>query len=1137
MKTLIHLFLTFLFLLPIVNAQEEHSYPMRESIFQNWIKRDGQSAYSWGNDYHKVGALLQTYWYEIRNFNSWQWTYNDIPTEATVTSVTLKFRVRKGNYNDTFTFSLHNIPYLLNTPNIDFYNESNSNQIYISSALTPDANKYVYFNMTFTPQSPVGNGQEVWEAINSAVQSGQNFVTLGIRERTSLLLPYWAISAYDGTYTSPYVVDLIINFTTPNNYYTFKNKIQSNESYGSLILNENILHPISSGSAPVFLSWGTSNKIRTDELPFLPNWNGTGTTQKHNYWDLQSDTAFVLRYEFDAISSSPSILKSTFLPTSPAVIKNQIPELDNTSLGTIGLVDPWLYYEDEIGQWIHDVEPHFYSSPFNILNSSISNYGGVFLNQGYNPVNQTWTPPYYSLKIDVSQNIPVTQTNKTHKFYFQKWSGENVNYKFPAALESPVVFTSAGAIAQSNLKGTQLSGISTAFNNSSQRKLVCTSFPDNYYHLVYSSSGSVWYEKTLVNSPTITPINWQLMNDGKPLDGEMNLTEAKSPSIDFVYATHGSQEENYFIYSVYQKKKSDGKYEIRLAKFNQSGSKIFDTQVFSSTYTDFSLFDCMPVIGVSRQADDQAPIKIVVVWKRPVEGSSTAGLYYLAGFDQGSTINWTDSYPNPIKISSTDSYSTNPSLAVFKKPSGSIYYHLAYQQSNSQIKYIPIEFGVNGTGLGSAVVISTGSGSSINISPSITVGNTYTNYPPFENDYDSPKIVWCTGEYGTGVYRYRTNMQTTKWSPFYLYLENDDVQSPTISGPKYHPSAYDDYFHFGWSWLVGYYKSYVATNNLSQKLSLPYQGRDIQIANNVEDWDGFGYVVFDNVNRTTAPFDFENGWVTPTLEKSGLVNIHSGRAGTVINNNAELYFAFGDIKLNDEEISFAELNDTVTISTLNDLNTNLVTNSFNVNDNSILLYSVFYGLNDSSIVSSSLTNSDIVNFRIELIDDQNHQILGVFDNVIQTKQNLVEYENKSYQVDLEGIGNKSVRLRLVVENNFTSEYSLSNVFSFNQALGKTALEKVNWDEITKVKEYALEQNFPNPFNPSTKIKFQIPNDGYVTLKVYDILGNEIATLLNEEKPQGKYELNFNASSLASGVYIYKLQAGDFVSSKKMILLK
>ena len=85
--------------------------------------------------------------------------------------------------------------------------------------------------------------------------------------------------------------------------------------------------------------------------------------------------------------------------------------------------------------------------------------------------------------------------------------------------------------------------------------------------------------------------------------------------------------------------------------------------------------------------------------------------------------------------------------------------------------------------------------------------------------------------------------------------------------------------------------------------------------------------------------------------------------------------------------------------------------------------------------------------------------------------------------------------------------------------------------------YDLAQNYPNPFNPSTTIRYQIPQDGIVTLKIYDILGAEVATLINEQKVAGKYEVNFNASTLASGVYIYKIQSGDFVSSKKMILIK
>jgi len=85
--------------------------------------------------------------------------------------------------------------------------------------------------------------------------------------------------------------------------------------------------------------------------------------------------------------------------------------------------------------------------------------------------------------------------------------------------------------------------------------------------------------------------------------------------------------------------------------------------------------------------------------------------------------------------------------------------------------------------------------------------------------------------------------------------------------------------------------------------------------------------------------------------------------------------------------------------------------------------------------------------------------------------------------------------------------------------------------------YELLQNFPNPFNPATTIQYQLPQDAKVMLKVYDILGNEVATLVNEEQEAGYKEVKFNASNLASGVYIYRLQAGSFVTAKKMILLR
>ena len=106
---------------------------------------------------------------------------------------------------------------------------------------------------------------------------------------------------------------------------------------------------------------------------------------------------------------------------------------------------------------------------------------------------------------------------------------------------------------------------------------------------------------------------------------------------------------------------------------------------------------------------------------------------------------------------------------------------------------------------------------------------------------------------------------------------------------------------------------------------------------------------------------------------------------------------------------------------------------------------------------------------------------------------------------------------------------------------------IKLEEVIVPMEYFLSQNYPNPFNPTTKIKYSIASahrplsggarGGFVTLKIYDVLGNEVETLVNEEKPEGNYEVEFNGTKLSSGVYFYRLIAGSFIQTKKMILVK
>jgi hypothetical protein len=81
------------------------------------------------------------------------------------------------------------------------------------------------------------------------------------------------------------------------------------------------------------------------------------------------------------------------------------------------------------------------------------------------------------------------------------------------------------------------------------------------------------------------------------------------------------------------------------------------------------------------------------------------------------------------------------------------------------------------------------------------------------------------------------------------------------------------------------------------------------------------------------------------------------------------------------------------------------------------------------------------------------------------------------------------------------------------------------------------QNYPNPFNPVTKIKFMLKENGFVTMKIYDVLGKEVANIINENLKSGTYEIPFNAGQLSSGIYFYKLQSGDFSDIKKMVVIK
>ncbi len=114
---------------------------------------------------------------------------------------------------------------------------------------------------------------------------------------------------------------------------------------------------------------------------------------------------------------------------------------------------------------------------------------------------------------------------------------------------------------------------------------------------------------------------------------------------------------------------------------------------------------------------------------------------------------------------------------------------------------------------------------------------------------------------------------------------------------------------------------------------------------------------------------------------------------------------------------------------------------------------------------------------------------------------------------------------------------LTNAWKFAENMMGANLRKETGEVALVPKEYGLSQNYPNPFNPATTINYQLPEKNHVTLRIYDILGNLVKTLVDGEQEPGYYHITWNAGALASGVYIYRLMSGSFSSTKKLILLK
>ncbi|MBK7629278.1 MAG: DUF4397 domain-containing protein [Ignavibacteriales bacterium] len=170
---------------------------------------------------------------------------------------------------------------------------------------------------------------------------------------------------------------------------------------------------------------------------------------------------------------------------------------------------------------------------------------------------------------------------------------------------------------------------------------------------------------------------------------------------------------------------------------------------------------------------------------------------------------------------------------------------------------------------------------------------------------------------------------------------------------------------------------------------------------------------------------------------------------------------------------------------------------------------------DVSLSWSTATETNNNGFEIQRKSGESFVSIGF----VRGKGTTTEIQNYSFTDSKLPVGSYSYRLKQV---DFDGSFEYSNILNV---------------DLTAPSVFALEQNYPNPFNPSTIISYSIPQNSFVTIKVYDILGNEVSTLVNQTQSAGKYDLRFDASSLSNGVYLYSIKTDNFSSTKKMILMK
>jgi hypothetical protein len=578
---------------------------------------------------------------------------------------------------------------------------------------------------------------------------------------------------------------------------------------------------------------------------------------------------------------------------------------------------------------------------------------------------------------------------------------------------------------------------------------------------------------------------------------------------------------------------------------------------FWSFYTGSSTFYSYPKIFVSSPLNSNLYNSAIVV--PHLEPNSSGGKKLVI------TIRYQNQILHSVVDDGTTGTINNFAVSAPFNYYGLFRLHIVYQKDNTvnNIVYKEYDAGlvtmpytgpyINEISNTAVANIGAGDGQRARFCPDISVENGLPVITYSGNYYDNRIISTGSGEtdYTTVSNLVHSVIVSFKksngtWSSYNVYRANTPLENPNVEGSK-----------TAMAYLLSYkkngaYNQFVKIDGLSGYSCEPgvYNGTDAKIIRG-------GYVgqLSSNYNpmllTLSAP---SNSVYTIGKQSFNITSTPSGTdgysnlAGTIIRDDISYTLDLGPIIASNTCSPFGDDTPPQTVQNNVEFNETMKSAPFSLSNNDTLILGT---TGTYSVIQNGNPFEPLIYHVSLLYKNNNTEKCVLFTDTIQSLDTVPTSFLRGFVIDNISNGTDSFYVQLFIDTVCVDDgdYFMGGIYYDNSSAGlgdgphsnntKVFFSKSKTDsKHTLVPDkYELSQNYPNPFNPSTTIKYALPKDGLVSIKIYDITGREIKNLVNEVKQAGYHTVLFNASNLSSGMYFYRIQSGDFIQTKKMVLIK